>query len=140
MNAQASREYPKGQPVKPQGVTGKSSWWFTAVCCGYFLLGGWAAYKIVPIRMTFFAGLGFATSPNSLLFHLFLNHAWLIVAGVACFVTLALAKQFGNFSAGRRRLVNVVLLVVAIGFAPMLLAAVVLVLSGPLHLIGKLAQ
>ena len=140
MNAQASREYPKRQPVKPQGVTGKSSWWFTAVCCGYFLLGGWAAYKVVPICATFFAGLGISISSGSLLFHLLLNYVWLIVAGVAFLVTLALAKQVGNFNERYRRPVNLVLLIVAIGFAPLLLGAFALTLSGAFHLVGKLAQ
>ena len=140
MNGEALSESPEREPFKPQGAPGKSSWSFTAVCCGYFLVGGWAAYKIVPICAIFFAGLGFSTSSDSLLFHLLLNYVWLIVAGVACLVTLALAKQVGNFSERHRRLVNLVLLIVAIGFAPMLLAAVALTLSGPLHLIGKLAQ
>ena len=127
-------------PREPQRALGKSSWLFTAVCCGYFLLGGWAAYKIVPICATFFAGLGFSISSDSLLFHLLLNYVWLIVAGVAVLVTLALTKQVRNFSERYRRPVNLVLLIAAIGFAPMLLAVFALMLSRPFHLIGKLAQ
>jgi hypothetical protein len=127
-------------PRKPQRAPRKSSWLFTAVCCGYFLLGGWAAYRIVPICATFFAGLGISVSFGSLLFHLLLNYVWLIVVGVAILVMLALAKQVGNFSEPYRRLVNLVLLIVAIGFAPMLLAAFALKLFGPFHLFGKLAQ
>jgi hypothetical protein len=127
-------------PKEPQRAPGKSSWLFTAVCCGYFLLGGWAAYKIVPICFTFFAGLGISISSGSFLFHLLLNYVWLIVAGVAILVTLALAIQVGNFSERYRRPVNLVLLVVAIGFAPMLLAVFALKLHGAFHLIGKLAQ
>jgi hypothetical protein len=127
-------------PSGPQRAPGKSSWLFTAVCCGYFLLGGWAAYKILPICATFFAGLGISISSGSVLFHLLLNYVWLIVVGVAILVTLALAKQVGNFSERYRRAVNLALLIAAIGFAPMLLAAFALTLSGPFHLIGKLAQ
>jgi hypothetical protein len=126
-------------PIEPQRAPGKSSWLFTAVCCGYFVLGGWAAYKIVPICATFFAGLGIISS-GSLLFQLLLNYVWLIVAGVAILVTLALAKQVGNFSERYRRPVNLVLLIVAIGFAPILLVAFALTLSGAFNLIGKLAQ
>ena len=125
---------------EPQRAPGKSSWLFTAVCCGYFLLGGWAAYKVVPICATFFAGLGISISSGSLLFHLLLNYVWLIGAGVAIFVTLALAKQVGNFSERYRRPVNLFLLIVAIVFAPMLLAAFALTLSGAFHLTGKFAQ
>lgn len=127
-------------PKEPQRAPRKSSWLFTAGCCGYFLLGGWAAYKVVPICATFFAGLGFSISFDSLLFHLLLNYVWLIVAGVAIFVTLALAKQLGNFSERYRRLVNLVLVIAAIGFAPMLLAAVAFMLAGPFQLFGKLAK
>ncbi|HWH79762.1 MAG TPA: hypothetical protein VNT76_20420 [Candidatus Binatus sp.] len=127
-------------PRQLQGAPGKSSWLFTAVCGGYFLLGGWAAYKVVPICATFFAGLGISISSGSLLFHLLLSYVLLIVAGVAILVTLALTKQIGNFNEGYRRLVNYVLLIVAIVFAPMVLAALALTLSGPFHLIGKLAQ
>jgi hypothetical protein len=127
-------------PREPQRAPGKSSWLFTAVCCRYFLLGGWAAYKIFPVCATFFAGLGFGISFGSLLFHLLLNYVWLIVAGVAILVTLALAKQLGSFSGRYRRAVNLVLLIAAIGFAPMLLAVFALTLLGPFHLIGKLAQ
>src|SRR5882724_2301691 len=115
MNDEASRE--------PRRAPGKSSWWFTAVCCGYFLLGGWAAYKVVPIGATLFAGLGISISSGSLLFHLLINDVWLIGAGVAILVALALAKQVGNFNERYRRPVNLVLLIVAIGFAPLLLAA-----------------
>jgi hypothetical protein len=127
-------------PREPQRVPGRSSWLFTAVCCGYFLLGGWAAYKVVPICATFFAGLGISISSGSLLFHLLLNYVRLIVAGVAILVALALAKQVGNFSERYRRPVNLVLLIAAIGFAPLLLAAFALALSGPFHVFGKLAQ
>jgi len=127
-------------PREPQRAPGKSSWLFTAVCCGYFLLAGWAAYKVVPICATFFAGLGISISSGSLLFHLLHNYLWLLVAGVAILVALALAKQVGNFSERYRRPVNLVLLIVAIGFAPMLLAAFALTLSGAFHLVGKLAQ
>jgi hypothetical protein len=38
-------------PREPQRAPAKSSWLFTAVCCGYFLLGGWAAYKVFPIAL-----------------------------------------------------------------------------------------
>jgi hypothetical protein len=127
-------------PRKPQRAPRKSSWLFTAVCCGYFLLGGWAAYQIFPICATLFAGLGISISSGSLLFHLLLNYVWLIVAGVAILVTLALAKQVGNFSERYRRPVNLVLLIAAIGFAPMLLTVLALTLFGPFHLFGKLAQ
>ena len=127
-------------PREPQRGPGKSSWLFTAVCCGYFLLSGWAAYKVVPIYATFFAGLGISISSGSLLFHLLLNYVWLIVTGVVILVTLALAKQVGDFSERYRRPVNLVLLIVAIGFAPVLLAAFALTLSGAFHLVGKLAQ
>jgi hypothetical protein len=127
-------------PREPQRAPGKSSWVFTAVCCGYFLLGSWAAYKVIPICATFFAGLGISISSGSLLFHLLLNYVWLIVAGMAILVTLALAKQVGNFSERYRRAVNVVLLIGAIGFAPLLLAAFAFSLSGAFHLVGKLAQ
>ena len=127
-------------PRETQRASRKSSWLFTAICCGYFLLGGWAAYKIVPICATFFAGLGISISSGSLLFHLLLNYVWLIVAGVAILVTLALAKQVRNFSERYRRPVNLVLLIVAIGFAPMLLAAFALTLFGPFSLIGKLPK
>jgi hypothetical protein len=129
-------EAPKG----PQRAPRKSSWLFTVACCGYFLLGGWAADKIVPICLTLFAGLGFSVSSGSLLFHLLLNYVWLIVAGVAILVILALTKQARNFSERYRRPVNLVLLIAAIGFAPMLLVEFALKLSGPFHLIGKLAQ
>lgn len=118
----------------------KSSWLFTAVCCGYFLLSGWAAYKIIPICATYSAGLGLSVSSGSLLFHLLLNYVWLIVAGVAVLVGLAIAKQAGNFSERYQRPVNLVLLIAAIGFAPMLLVAFALTLSGAFHLTGKLAQ
>jgi len=127
-------------PKEPQHAPGKGSWLFTAVCCGYFLLGGWAAYKIVPICFTFFAGLGVSISSGSLLFHLLLNDVWLIAAGVTISVALALAKHVGNFNARYRRPVNLVLLIAAIGFAPMLLLAFILALSGPFHLFGRLAQ
>jgi len=90
-------------PREPQRAPGKSSWLFTAVCCSYFLLGGWAAYKVVPICATFFAGLGISISSGSLLFHLLHNYLWLLVAGVAILVALALAKQVGNFSERYRR-------------------------------------
>jgi len=126
-------------PREPQRAPRKSSWLFTAVCCGYFLLGGWAAYKAVPICATYFAGLGISISSDSLLF-LLRNNVWLIVAGVAFLVTLAFAKQVGNFSERYRRPVNLVLLIAAIGFAPPLLVAVALTLSGPFHVFGKLAQ
>lgn len=126
-------------PREPQRSPG-SSWLSTAVCCGYFLLGGWAAYKVVPICATFFAGLGISVSSGSLLFHLFLNYVWLIVAGVAILVSLALARQLGNFSERYRRPVNLVLLIAAIGFSPMLLAAVALMLASPFQLFGKLAR
>ena len=125
-------------PREPQRAPQKSSWLFTAVCCGYFLLGGWAAYKVVPICATYFAGLGISISYDSLLFHLLLNHVWLIVAGVAILVTLTIAKQVGNFNARYRRPVNLVLLIVAIGFAPLI--AFALTLSGTFHVLGKLAQ
>jgi len=125
-------------PREPQRAPQKSSWLFTAVCCGYFLLGGWAAYKVVPICATYFAGLGITISSDSLLFHLLLNHVWLIVAGVAILVTLTIAKQVGNFNARYRRPVNLVLLIVAIGFAPLI--AFALTLSGTFHVLGKLAQ
>ena len=69
-----------------------------------------------------------------------LNYVWLIVAGVAFLVTLALAKQVGNFRERYRRPVNLALLIVAIGFAPLLLAAFALTLFGTFHLVGKLAQ
>jgi len=127
-------------PREPQRAPQKSSWLFTAVCCGYFLLGGWAAYKVVPICATYFAGLGISISYDSLLFHLLLNYVWIIVAGVAILVTLAIAKQIGNFNERYRRPVNLVLLIVAIGFAPLLLAVFALTLSGPFHVFGKLAQ
>jgi len=127
-------------PREPELAPRKSSWLFTAVCCGYFLLGGWAAYKIFPIFPTFFAGLGISISSGSLLFRLLLNYVWLIVAGVAILVTVALAKQVGNFSERYRRPVNLVLLTAAIGFAPMVLAALALTLSGAFDLFGKLAQ
>ena len=127
-------------PRESRRAPGKSSWLFTAVCCGYFLLGGWAAYKIVPIFFTFFAGLGISISSGSLLFHLLVNYVWLIVAGVAILVTLVLAKQVGNFGERYRRPVNLVLLIVAIVLAPILLAAFAPTLSGPFHLFGKLAQ
>jgi len=127
-------------PREPQRAPGKSSWLFTAVCCGYFLLGGWAAHKIVPLCLTLFAGLGFSVSTGSLLFHLILNYVWFIVAGVAILVTLAFAKQVGSLSERYRRRVNIVLLIAAIGFAPMLLAAFAIALSGGFHLAGKLAQ
>ena len=129
-----------GAPREPQRGPGKSSWLFTAVCCVYFLLGGWAAYKVVPICLTLFAGLGMSISSGSLPFHLLLNYVWLIVAGVAFLVILALAKQVGNFSERYRRPVNLVLLIVAIGFAPLLLTAFALTLLGPFHLVGKLAH
>ena len=132
MNNEASRE--------SQRAPGKSSWLFTAICCGYFLLGGWAAYNVVPICATLFAGLGISISSGSLLFHLLLNYVWLIVAGVAILITLALAKQVGNFSERYRRPVTLFLLIVAIVFAPMVLAAFALMLSGPFHLTGKFAQ
>jgi hypothetical protein len=124
MNDEASRG--------PQRAPRKNSWFFTAVRCGYFLQGGWAAYKIVPICATFFAGLGIGISSGSFLF--------LIVAGVAILVTLALAKQVGYFNERYRRPVNLVLLIAAIGFAPMLLAVSALMLSGAFQLFGKLAQ
>jgi len=127
-------------PRESQRTAGKSSSLFTAVCCGYFLLGGWAARRIVPICATFFAGLGVSISSGSLLFHLLLNYVWLIVAGVAILVILTFAKQVGNFSERYRRPVNLVLLIAAIGFAPMLLVAFILALSGPFHLFARLAQ
>ena len=127
-------------PKEPQRAPEQSSWLFTAVCCSYFLLGGWAAYKVVPICATLFAGLGFSVSSGSLLFHLLLNYVWFIVAGVAVLVILAFAKQVGDLSERYRRPVNLVLLIAAIGFAPMLLAAFAIALSGGFHLAGKLAQ
>lgn len=127
-------------PKESQRAPGTSSWLFTAGCCGYFLLGGWAAYKFFPNCVTFFVGLGFNISFGSLLFHLLLNYVWLIVAGVTILFTLALAKQLGKVNERYQRLVNLVLLAAAIVFAPMLLAAVALMLAGPFHLIGKLAQ
>jgi len=125
-------------PKEPQRAPEQSSWLITAVCCSYFLLGGWAAYKVVPICATYFAGLGNTISSDSLLFHLLLNYVWLIVAGVAILVTLTIAKQVGNFNERYRWPVNLVLLIVAIGFAPLI--AFALTLSGPFHLLGKLAQ
>jgi hypothetical protein len=125
-------------PREPQRAPEKSSWLFTAVCCGYFLLGGWAAYRVVPFFAIYFAGLGFSISFDSLLFHLLLNYMWLIVAGVAILVTLAIAKQVGYFNERYRRPVNLVLLIVAIGFAP--LVALALTLGGTFTLLGKLAQ
>lgn len=83
-----------------QGAPGKRSWLFTVICCGYFLLGGWAAYTVVPIFAVLLAGLGISLSAGSLLFRLPLNSVWLIVAGVAILWTLALARQIGNFSEG----------------------------------------
>jgi hypothetical protein len=127
-------------PREPQRAPGKSSWLFTAVCCGYFLLGGWAAYNVVPICATFFAGPGTSISFGSILFHLLLNYVWLIVVGVAILITLALAKQVGNFSERYRRPVNLFLLIAAIVFAPMVFAALALTLSGPFHLTGKFIQ
>ena len=127
-------------PREPQRAPGKSSWLFTAVCCVYFLWGGLAAYKVVPICLTYFAGLGMSFSTDSLLFHFILNYEWLIVAGVAFLVILVLAKQIGNFSERYRRPVNLVLLIAAIGFAPQLLVAFTLALLGPFQLLGKLAQ
>ncbi len=129
-----------GAPIEPQRAPRKNSRLFTAFCCGYFLLGGWAAYKILPISTTFLAGLGFNVSYGSLLFHLFLNYVWLIAAGVIILIALALAREVGNLSERYRQPVNLVLLIVAIGFAPMLLAAFVFMLSGAFHLIGKVAQ
>ena len=125
---------------RPQSNPRTTSWSFTALCCVYFVLAGWAAYKIVPIIATLFAGFGFSISSDSILFHLLLNYVWLVVTGVAGIVALLLARQFLNFSERYRRLVNLVLLIVAIGCAPMVLEAVVLTLSGPFHVIGKLAQ
>jgi len=130
----------KGKQLAQQRAPGKSSRLFTALSCGYFLLGGWAAYRIAPICFAFFAGLGLSVSSGSLLFRLLLNYGWLIFAGVAVLLILAFAKQAGNLSERYQRLVNFVLLIAAIGFAPMLLATLVLKLSGPFHLIGKLAQ
>jgi hypothetical protein len=127
-------------PRESQRAPGNSSWLFTAICCGYFLLGGWAAYNVVPIGATLFAGLGISISSGSFLFHLLLNYVWLIVAGVAILITLALAKQVGTFSERYRRPVNLFLLIVAIVFAPMVLAALALTLSGPFHLTGKFVQ
>jgi hypothetical protein len=128
-------------PRKPQRAPGKKSWLFTAFCCGYFLLGGWAVYKIFPVCAAFFAGLGFNVSYGALLFHLLLNYVWLIAAVEIILIILALARQLGNLSERYRRPVNFVLLIAAIGFAPMLLlAAFVFMLSGEFHLIGKAAQ
>jgi len=132
MNDEASKE--------PQRERRKSSWLFTVVCCGYFLVGGWAAYKTAPICFTVFAGLGFSVSSDSLLFRLLLNYGWFIVIGVAILICLAFAKQVGSVTERYRRPVNLVLLTAAIGFVPMLLAAFAVKLSGPFHLIGKLAQ
>jgi hypothetical protein len=139
MNDQTSTEYREMDSVKPRQPSGKSSWSITASCCGYFLLGGWAAFKLVPIYFTSFAGLGFTISLNSTLFHLLNNYVWLIVPGAAGLVTLVLAKQFVNFNERFRRLVNFFLVIVAIALAPMLVAAIVLELAGPFHLVGKLA-
>ncbi|HKD50648.1 MAG TPA: hypothetical protein VKB90_07625 [Candidatus Acidoferrum sp.] len=124
-------------PREPQRAPGISSWPFTAVCCGHFLLAGWAAHKIVPISAAFFVGLGLSVSSGLLLFHLLLNHVWLIVAGMA--MLLALARHVGVFSEQYRRPVNL-LLIAAIGFAPTLLASFALVQSGAFHLTGRLAQ
>jgi hypothetical protein len=124
-------------PRESRRAFGNSSWLFTAVSCCYFLLGGWATYKLFPICAIFFAGFGFSFSSGSLPFHLFPNYMWLIIVGVAILVALALSKQIGIFSARYRRLVNIALLIVAIGFAPILLTVVAITLLGPFDLMGK---
>src|SRR5215467_7836587 len=129
MNDEARRE--------SQAATRKSSWLFTAVCCAYLLLGGWAAWEIFPIGLGLVAGPRFGVSSGALTFHLLLNYGWLIVAGVAILVTLTPAKQVVNLSERYRRPVNLVLLIAAIGFAPRLLDAFALRLPGPFHFIGK---
>ena len=130
-------------PKQPQREPRKNSWLFTAFCCLYFAIAGWAAYKTFPILATLLAGQGFSISSDSFLFHLLLsgNYVRLMVVGTTAIIALALAKQVGNFSDRYRRLVNLVLLIVAIGSAPsMLLLAMVFTLPRTLHLIGKLAQ
>ncbi|MBS1841331.1 MAG: hypothetical protein JSS69_05655 [Acidobacteria bacterium] len=125
---------------QPQRTSRTTSWTFTAVCCVYFALAGWAAYKTVPIIATLLAGLGFSISSDSILFHLLLNYVWLVVGGVAGIVALLLARQFMSFSERYRRLSNLILLIIAIGSAPMVLVAVVLTLSGPFQVMGKFPQ
>ena len=129
-------------PTRPQSATGKSSWLFTAVYCSYFVLGGWAVCKTVPVFATLLAGQGFSISPDSLLFHMLLNlnYIWLVGAVVAIFVALVIAKHVGYFSARSRRLVNLVLIVAAVGAAPMLGLALAITLSGPFTIIGKLPK
>jgi hypothetical protein len=117
-----------------------SAWSFTAVCCVYFVLAGWAAYRTVPIIATLFVGLGFSISFDSILFHLFLNYVWLIVGGFAGMISLLLARQFLHFSERYRRLVNLVLLIAAIGSAPMLLFAIAITFSSPIRVFGRLTS
>jgi hypothetical protein len=127
--------------MMPQVPVRKSSWLFAAVCCGYFVLGGWASYKLAPACLAIvFVGFGSSASSNWLFFHLLSNYAWLVVSGTVILLCLVFAKQVGFFSERYRRAVNLLLLITAIGFAPMLLVAFALTLSGPFHLIGKLAQ
>ncbi len=129
-------EAPRGS----QPASGKSSWLFTAACCSYFVLGGWAAYKTVPVFATLLAGEGF--SIPSFLFNVLLNlnYIWLVAAGVAIFVALVIARHFGYVSGRSRRLVNLVLIVAAVGAAPMLGLALAITLSGPFTIFGKLPK
>jgi hypothetical protein len=97
---------------------------------------------MVPVFFTLIAGLGvrIPVSPDGFLLHLLLN-AWLfILAVVTGLVALALARQAGNFSERYKRIVNAVLLVAAIGLAPMVLAVIGLMLLGPFSLIGKVPR
>jgi hypothetical protein len=103
----------------------------------------WAAglhTRFSRFSLLYLRDLDLVFHPARFFFISFSNYVWLITAGVAILVALALAKQIGYFSERYRRLANLVLLIAAIGFARMLLAAVALKLSGPFHLIGKWAQ
>ncbi len=127
-------EAPRGLQPAPS----KSSWLFTAACCTYFVLGGWAAYKAVPVFATLLAGQGFSIPP--LLFHVLLNLNYVVAAAVAVFVALVVVRHVGYFSARSRRLLNLVLIVAAVGAAPMLGLALAITLSGPFTILGKLPK
>ena len=125
----------------PAGVrrpSGSIAWPLALLFCGYFLFACWPAIQFISVFLTLLAGLGL-TSPFLILL---LRLGWcVIVAVIVGAISLTVAKQFVDFKDRYRRLVNLFLLVVTIGFLPPALFELFLLLYRPVfHLYGKVNQ
>lgn len=137
MNDQVLPAYPATDSTHGRRPNGRIPWPFAVICCGYFLFAGWAAFKMIPIFVTLFAARGLQTPLLALVLS---NYVWVIPVIIAGAVGLTLAKQFVNFRDRYRRLGNLFLVIVAIGFLPMVALATALVLFRPVFgIYGKLS-